>query len=441
MVGRRRPLALLGLGGLLVLALATPVTAEDGVLVFELDNEDAVVDEHTAQTLWNLTTDNTVMDNVTGWNSLYLEKPGVVSGRIVADLEAGSIGGEITEGWLCNNDCIARDGSPSWTTTNFTSWTAVISGGTLTPDGSGWKIDGSVKIAYEAVVTSIESPSDCGGQECYTCAERLCKMSEEMTATTSLEGWIDGDTLSLAFADRLEADTSQMDFSDMRQTQFFMSRFSITMTGSIAAISEDPPQQGAVEAPEVGQADAPPTAEAADNSAAAADDPAADQQNAIPEQNSTPEQNATPESPLSGGDAGDSDKMAFEVILILFLLVLGSAAWIVLKKPKWFMPRKRRSAPKPPSPLPVAEGTVEAGVGAITEATAPEPQVTYTLVGNEKLDYRATEIQTGPTTVTRYAAGTKVKVLRRAFDAVEIKIGSDKPVWVDRSYIQMKRID
>lgn len=419
-------------GGLFVFALAAPAFAEGETLVFDLDNEDAVVEEHIAQTLWNLTTDNTVMDNVTGWNSLYLDKPGIVSGTIVADLESGTIGGEITEGWLCNNDCLTSDGSPSWTTTNFTGWTAVIRGGTLTPDGSAWRIGGSVSIAYEAVVTAVESPSDCGGQECYTCKDRICKMSETTTATADLDGWIAGDTLSLAFADRLEADVSQMDLTDLRQTQFFMSRFSITMTGSIASPAADPPQQGAVDAPEVDAADPEVEAEGEQSDvpppAASADEPAEDQQA------------ATPELLQPAEDDEESGRLAFDVILILLLLVLGSAAWIILRRPEWFVPRKRRRAPRPPAPLPATQASVEAGASATGEVTAPEPQVIYTLVGNEKWGYRATEIQTGPTTVTRYEAGTEVKVLRRAGDAIEIQIDEAKPVWVDRSYVQMQRI-
>lgn len=229
-----------------VLTFGTPALAaeDESPLVFDLANDDAVVDEHTAQLLWNLSTDNILLERaktVTGWNSLYLEEPGAISGTVTADLDVGTISGEIVERWECSKDCLTSAGTPSWTTTRKTGWTAVITDGIIEPGPDGWVISGSAAIRYNTAVTSIESASDCGGTPCYMCKNQLCVVGGEAGATVPLEGWIDGETLSLAFVDQLQADVSKMDLSDLLRTEFFMSRFSFTMTGAVAPIATKPP--------------------------------------------------------------------------------------------------------------------------------------------------------------------------------------------------------
>ena len=219
-------------------------SADDEVLVFDLAGDDAVLDQHAAQLLWNLNTDNFVperRDPAIGWNSLFLEEPGDLSGRVVVNLSTGTVTGEITESWTCSNDCVTPDGTPSWTTTRDTGWTATIIDGTITPDATGGAITGTVAIKYKTAVTAIENPSDCGGEPCYLCQERLCKVDAEATATAALEGWVDGDRLSLFFADRLEEDVTAMDLTGMRETEFFISRFSFTQTGIVAPAEAEPP--------------------------------------------------------------------------------------------------------------------------------------------------------------------------------------------------------
>jgi hypothetical protein len=244
--------------------LAAEAATEESPLVFDLASGNAVVEEHTAQLLWNLMTDNIVperVDHVTGWNSLYLTQPETVSGQVVADLDAGTITGEITERWACNNNCLAANGSPSWTTTRDTGWTATITDGTVAPGSDAWVISGSVAIRYNASITAIESPSECDGSPCYICKQQLCEIGGGTTISVPLEGWIDGETLSLAFVDRLQADAAAMDFAGLETTEFFMSRFSITITGAIIpAVAEPPPEEPPEEQPDPEEATANETA-------------------------------------------------------------------------------------------------------------------------------------------------------------------------------------
>jgi len=227
-----------------IAGIAASAPAEESTLVFDLAAEGGFVEEHTARLLWNLKTDNIVHDSVSeGWNSLYLEQPEATSGRVVVDLETGFITGEIIQRWACSGDCRTSTNTPSWTTTRDTGWTATVTNGLLEPDGDSWTVTGSVAIKYHTNVTALESPSDCGGSPCYICEEQLCAVAGEAAATATLEGWLDGNTLSLAFADGLEANIADMDFSPLVRTEFFMSRFSITMTAPVlSANSATPPE-------------------------------------------------------------------------------------------------------------------------------------------------------------------------------------------------------
>jgi hypothetical protein len=438
-VGRRISL-IAGLGeaaaAILLLTASSAAAQDQSVLVYDFGNEDSVIEEHTAQMLWNLNTDNLDLarfPTMEGWNSNHLTVADTVTGAVEVDLASLTISGTLTESWQCSGGCVDEEGIPYFPTTMDTGFTVTIQDGYLVPDGPMWKVDAVASIAYNAEVTSNESPSDCGGEPCYTCLDRVCKINETMRETADLEGWLDGDTLSLAFTDRLEADISQMEFADIRHTQFFMSRFSITITGAVATPANEPIQgvgadtsmtstttrtmTSVDDSGDVDQAKSP-------TPAIAAGDPANDQSN-----------DTATQSPAAPAAEEDPDKLALEAILILILLGFGSAAWVVLKRPKWFAVPRR---PSPPAP-PVAEGSVSASLEVLTEVEAPEPAVVHTLVGSEKWDYRYTEITYPSGTVTLYEAGGPVKVLGRAYDAVKIQVGSDKPVWVDRSYIEMKR--
>ena len=222
-----------------LLVLVGPASAaagqapEDSTLIVDLSAEEAFVEEHTARLLWNLMTDNfdlKTYPNVEGWNSLYLEEPQTISGQVLVDLEEGTVNGEIVERWVCDGDCRTSTDTPSWTTTRKTGWTATITDGRLESDGDGWSVSGSVAISYDTTVTANETPSDCGGTPCYLCLDRVCNVGGTASAEATLTGWVDGRTVSLAFADRMEVDVGQMDLSALERTEFFMSRFSITIT-------------------------------------------------------------------------------------------------------------------------------------------------------------------------------------------------------------------
>ena len=256
----------------LLLVLVGPASAaagqvpEDPTLIVDLSAGEAFVEEHTAQLLWNLMTDNfdlKTYPNVEGWNSLYLEEPQTISGQVVVDLEAGTVKGEIVERWVCDGDCRTSTDTPSWTTTRKTGWTATITDGRLESDGDGWTVSGSVAISYDSTVTANETPSDCGGTPCYLCLDRVCKVGGTASATAALTGWVDGRTVSLAFADRMEVDVYQMDLSALERTEFFMSRFSITITppldtGSAGGpVGQDNPVTTATSSVESGITDVP----------------------------------------------------------------------------------------------------------------------------------------------------------------------------------------
>ena len=240
-----------------MLALAAPALAADSAtdettLIFDLAGESSVVDQHHAQMLWNLKTDNIAAEwvgTVTGWNSLYIEERGMASGRVIVDLDAGTITGDFSELWVCNNDCVTPNGTPSWTTTRDTGWTATIVDGSVVPEAAHWAIIGTVAIKYKATVTSVESPSDCNGSPCYICQNQLCEIGDQATAVAELEGWIDGDRLSLFFVDQLAADATTMELSDLRRTEYFMSRFSFTMTGVVPPVVAEPPPEEPAEEP------------------------------------------------------------------------------------------------------------------------------------------------------------------------------------------------
>ncbi|MCP3974436.1 MAG: hypothetical protein GY720_08080 [bacterium] len=231
------------------------LAADESTLVVDLAATDAAVEEHTARLLWNLMTDNIVRQDSEGWNSLYLEQPDTVSGEIVVDFAAGTISGEIVERWKCGGDCATADGSPSWTTTRDTGWKATITDGRVTAAGDQWTVTGKVAISYDTSVTAKETPSDCGGTPCYLCKGQVCEVAGTAASTAELEGWIEGRTLSLAFADRMEPNVQDMDLSALLRTEFFMSRFSITITPALSTA----PATGQTAAP----ASTPPTTAAA----------------------------------------------------------------------------------------------------------------------------------------------------------------------------------
>ena len=313
-----------------MLAIATSALAvptDETTLEFDLAADDAVVEEHTARLLWNLTTDNIVPDrvgSVSNWNSLYLDRPAAVSGRVVADLEAGTITGDIIERWSCNNDCLSNDGTSSWTTTRDTGWTATITNGVVDLGTDAWVVEGSVAIKYKADVTAVESPSECDGSPCYICVEQLCRVGGEATVTVPLEGWIDGETLSLSFVDKLQRNIAQMDFSGLRTTEFFMSRFSITITGAVVPVAgERPPEEPVDTEPE---ATPPP---AVDNGAtdlpAGAIIPGLDAGSPPSEFGDDAGAGATAATPPT-----QKDRVGIATLAAIFILVLGGVAAVLI---------------------------------------------------------------------------------------------------------------
>jgi hypothetical protein len=337
----RRAVEMASAAILLGLLIATPTLAaesssEESILVFDLAGDDAVVDQHSARMLWNLMTDNIVPESigiVTVWNSLYLEEPGAAAGQVSADLEAGTITGKIIERWTCSNDCVTKDGASSWTTTRDTGWTATITDGTITPDATGWVISGSVAIKYKTTVTAIEAASDCNGSPCYVCQEQLCKVGGEATAKAALKGRIDGDRLSLSFADQLAADVATMDLSDLLRTEFFMSRFAFTMTGVVPPVVAEPPPEEPAEGEPATGTETPSEAAADAVLPAGQVIPGVDAGSPPGEfgDDSEPEQDAAADKSAAEPTDTDADSSIGSLILAVALLV-GVAAAILLAR-------------------------------------------------------------------------------------------------------------
>ena len=434
--------------------LAVPVAAEeptsDATLVFDLAAETGV-HEHTARMLWNLKTDNYTRDDGEGWNSLYLEQPQDTSGRVVVDVEAATITGDIIERWSCQGDCAASDGSPSWTTNRDTGLTATIVDGRLEPDGDGWSITGSVTISYDTTVTADENPSDCGGTVCYVCADRVCEVGGTENAVAPLEGFVADRTLSLAFADRMEADVYTMDLSHLRRTEFFMSRFSITLDGAILPPPGQVSEETTASTTSTTAAEVPSDALDSDVDSGAP----AEQSEADSPESSDAAQSGSDALPVAGESSneggGDSATGWALTIFVLFIL-LGLGVW-VFHSLKAMLDRKaidgdRARSPRPPPPPPnpaeksyTVGGTTQTYVTTIEEVQPPPPPPpapTFTVVGTEDYKYKWVEAkETDSTRVHLLAHGAEVRVLERKGDLAKVQEGSHKPVWINRNDLRM----
>lgn len=440
---------------IVVLAMgAGPLAAEeptaDATLVFDLAAE-AGVHEHTARMLWTLKTANYTRDDGEGWNSLCLEQPQDTSGRVVVDLESTTITGDIVEPWSCQGDCTASDGSPSWTTNRDTGWTATIVDGRLEPDGDGWLITGTAAISYNTMVTADENPSDCGGTVCYVCSDRVCEVGGTENAVAPLEGFVADRTLSLAFADRMENDVYAMDLSHLRRTEFFMSRFSITLDGAIvpppSQLSETPSASTtSTTAAEV----APDASDSGVDSGAAADHSGADS----PESSEAAESgsDALPVAGENSSEGGRDSATGWALAIILIFVLLGLGLWVfhalkAMLDGKAFEGDRARSPP-PPQPPPnhaeksyVVGDTTRTYVAAVEEVPPPPPPPpvpTFTVVGTEDYKNKWVEAkETDSTNVQLLPHGAEVRVLERKGDLAKVQEGSHKPVWINRNDLRM----
>ncbi len=415
--------------GILAMLGVAPMAlgADETVLVFDLENGTEVT-EHSAQLLYNLHTDNITHESVSdSWNSWYEELPGDISGAVTVDIASGTLHGQLIESWTCT-DCIDEEGRPTYATTLDMGWTAVFQA-QLVPAGSAHNIEGNVQIAYHADVTSKEEPSMCGNEECYICANRVCEISDAMDGEAYLVGTLDGEKLSLAFEDRLEADAHQMNFDDIRYTEFIMGRFSVTMQGVVAAEteSEEPEEPAAEEAP----TDALETGEEPD--AAVIDSPTPDDQ-----QEDDPETAEGSEADDTVTDATDADEAAgaptddgFGGLLVLFGLGLAVLLLLVLLQGgglSWF--KKLWLAPKPP-PKAGAEVTqfkrtpdeIGAGPAYMLQSTGDKSYIEGTR-GKQ---------------VIAYESGTVVDVVGRAGGSVQVQVGNDPPIWIDEENLNYLR--
>jgi hypothetical protein len=157
------------------------------------------------------------------WWSMWWDTSQNPFGLVVFDLDAGTIAGEIIEQWSCEGDC----SRPS-NRFQSSSWAATITNGTLTADGDGWKVTGSVNIEYQSSGAFDESPATCDGVECYSCPDGLCTSDRTGTGTATISGTMSGTSITLEFADGLQENIEEQDFSALLRTEFFMSRFSHT---------------------------------------------------------------------------------------------------------------------------------------------------------------------------------------------------------------------
>ena len=418
------------------------------MLVFDLDR--ATVDEHTAHLLWNLSTDNTDLErfpNLTGWNSLYLTEAGEVTGTIRADLENQVVGGRIIENWECAGDCVNSSGGPSWTTTRQTGFTAAFEA-ELIPDGPRWAIEGSALIDYAAVVTAEENPTLCNGQECYTCLGRLCEIGEQMSATVLVEGWLEGDTISLSFVDRLEPDASQMDFESLRTTQFFMSRWSITMTGSVPQPVQEEELAEPEPEPEV-------AGERSDETPAVASpgvvEPEAADEDATPPSAASDE----PAEPATAAGGATTDKGGglsatglFLAILLIGLLLFGVGyVWKMLWQgsirgsgPDIVIsdPDEAASADTHPPQDPQASAEVSAFPRPLEEMGATPP--IHTLVATDGSQWVSSQLRwkDGTFQERKYKTGSQVQVIQELGEAVQVRVGDDGPVWIAKANLRTR---
>ncbi len=413
----------------LAMASTDPATAEDpSALAFDLGGTGVI--EHTARIIWNLKTTNIVHPDVSsGWNSSYLQQPGSASGQVLVDLDARSITGTITETWTCGTDC------QGWTTRKATL-VATIKDGRLEPAATGWTITGSVAVEYKANGSRDELPSDCGGTTCYICEKQICEFDGEIEATTGLKGTLSDDTLQLSFEDGLKPNVDEMDFSALTRTEFFMSRFSITVAGASPVDVEVDPQSSADEVPVVGvipgvDAGSPPNPD---------DDAAGD------------EASAGAEEGESAADSGGVSATGLLIALILLASLLAGVGLAIGFFRSWLARKARegdlaRTSPGPPPAADRSEKTYEVGAEKpITYQTTvdeeeppppPPPPATFTLVGTKESGYKYVEGRNDRGQAIRYSHGTEVEVIERKGALAKVKAGDDT-MWVDRRDLQMK---
>ena len=174
---------------------------------------------HDARFLANLDAINLEASGVAGrWFSPWFEQSQQAGGSITLDPDGRTFSVALTEIWTCDGGC------PD----TFDSSTAVLTAagsGELRPDGAGWLIEGTVTVDYSAQFGEVESPSTCAGEPCYTCADRYCRWDSSATESVPITGRVEGTTARIAFVDGLAEDIAAMDFTDLRTTEFFMSRY------------------------------------------------------------------------------------------------------------------------------------------------------------------------------------------------------------------------
>jgi len=157
------------------------------------------------------------------WWSMWWDTSKNPFGLVAFDLDAGTISGEIIEQWSCEGNC----SRPS-NRFQSSSWAATITNGAFAADGDGWKITGSVNIEYQSSGAFDESPATCDGVECYSCPAGICTSDRTGTGTAKLAGRMSGTSITLEFADGLQENVEEQDFSALLRTEFFMSRFGHT---------------------------------------------------------------------------------------------------------------------------------------------------------------------------------------------------------------------
>ena len=298
----------------------------------------------------------------------------------------------------------------------------------------------------DAAVTADETPSDCGGTPCYLCANRVCEVGGTTGTTAPLEGWIEGRTLSLAFADRMEADVYQMDLSELEKTEFFMARFSITIT--------PPPGSGSAGGP-AGQE--PGTATTTSSARAPIQDVPAGRVIPGVEAGSLPgpdDEEGNEPADTENGDGGEpgveassdaegrSPATGLWLAVILLLIALGCGSLLL----HLFLEKKAQEgdlsrAPAKASLLRVpgpGEKTYRVGDSTITYKTTIELveaqpiQPPITLVGTKESGYAWVEGQDERGLVHRYEHGTKVTVVERKGKKIKVLAPNGTTMWVDR---------
>lgn len=391
-----------------------PSASAGDPLVFDL----STAPEHDADILWNVLTDNITSEARTRgveevWNSRYLTGEGVPGGFVSVDPTEGVVSGQISERWVCEEQC-----------GRWAYWDAEISATITSAQVVETAISGTVAIEYRVRLGADEQASDCGGAPCYNCKDRFCETDTVIQATTRVKGSLVDRTLQLEFVDRLAEDATAMDLTDLRRVEFAMSRWFVA---GVEAQSSALPTTGDVPA----EADESAGLDASGDAA-------------------PPEDDGSP-------DIGESDDRGVLTAIGLAVAIALLIAAMYPRSRKWFteviqsslekMSRIWSRPAEPPPPAPGRATYVTGDTSQTFETTVeeapppPPPPPLFEIVGTKESGYAWVEARTDDGShVYRFETGTTVEVVQRLEHLALVRPTSGgPPVWVDRHDLREHR--